>query len=133
MIKQYPNLGETLYEKRLDNGLLVRVVQKPGFSKAHAFLAVDYGSIDTKFSKNGINYDTPLGVAHYREHKMFDMPEGNIMQMFSQYGGSPNAFTSYDITAYYVECAGHFYENLNLLLSYVFLPYFLPSLKRQKQ
>ena len=124
MLRSYPNLGETFYEERLPNGLLIRVVRKPGFSKAHAFLAVDYGSMDTKFLKNGAVYETPQGVAHYLEHKMFDMPDGNIMQMFSQYGGNPNAFTSYDITAYYVECADHFFENLDLLLSYVFLPYF---------
>ena len=124
MIRSFPELGESFFEKRLANGLLVRVVSKPGFSKAHAFLAVDYGSMDTKFQRNGVPFETPQGVAHYLEHKMFDMPEGNIMQMFSQYGGNPNAFTSYDITAYYVECADHFFENLKLLLSYVYLPYF---------
>lgn len=55
---------------------------------------------------------------------MFDMPDGNVMQLFSQYGGSPNAFTSYDITAYYVECTEHFKENFQLLLNYVSTPYF---------
>ena len=124
MIKQYSNLGETVVEERLSNGLLVRIVKKPGFSKAHAFLAVNYGSMDTKFEKNHVQYSSPQGVAHYLEHKMFDMPEGNIMQLFSKYGGNPNAFTSYDITAYYVECTSHFRENLELLLQYVSTPYF---------
>ena len=124
MIKKYPDLGETVFEHRLGNGLLVRVVPKPGFAKSYAFLAVDYGSMDTSFAKNCVNYTTPRGVAHYLEHKMFDMPEINVMQLFSKYGGNPNAFTSYDITAYYVECTNHFRENLELLLRYVSTPYF---------
>ena len=60
--------------------------------------------MDTKFAQDGADYISPQGVAHYLEHKMFDMPDCNVMQLFSQYGGSPNAFTSYDLTAYYVEC-----------------------------
>lgn len=55
---------------------------------------------------------------------MFDMPDINVMQLFSQYGGNPNAFTSYDITAYYVECTECFRENFELLLRYVSTPYF---------
>lgn len=118
-IKPYPQLGETVYEARLSNGLLVRVVKKPGFSKARAFLAVDYGSMDTTFHSGGKSYRSPLGVAHYLEHKMFDMPDGDVMLQFARYGGNPNAFTSYDITAYYVECTDFFKENLELLLRFV--------------
>lgn len=124
MRKDYPNLGEIVYETKLSNGLLIRVVRKENFSKLHAFLAVDYGSMDTAFSIDGENCKSPFGVAHYLEHKMFDMPQCNVMQLFSQYGGSPNAFTSYDITAYYVECTECFSENIELLLKYVSTPYF---------
>ena len=124
IVKPYPHLGETVYEEKLPNGLLTRVVTKPGFAKTYAFLAVDYGSMDTRFSKNGASFASPQGVAHYLEHKMFDMPDCNVMQLFSKYGGSPNAFTSYDITAYYVQCTEHFRENLDLLLRYVTTPYF---------
>ena len=124
IVKPYPNLGETVYEAKLSNGLLSRVVTKPGFAKTYAFLAVDYGSMDTAFSKNGTVYRSPQGIAHYLEHKMFDMPDCNVMQLFSRYGGNPNAFTSYDITAYYVQCTDHFRENLELLLRYVTTPYF---------
>ena len=124
IVKPYPHLGEMVYEQRLANGMLSRVVVKPGFAKAYAFLAVDYGSMDTSFQLNNYVFETPMGVAHYLEHKMFDMPEGNVMQQFSQYGGSPNAFTSYDITAYYVECADHLKENLEILLRFVSTPFF---------
>ena len=133
MIKEYPGLGEAVYEERLPNGLLVRVVKKPDFAKAHAFLAVDYGSMDTSFCVDEKMYTSPQGVAHYLEHKMFDMPDGNVMQLFSKYGGNPNAFTSYDITAYYVECTDHFYDNLELLLRYVGTPYFTKESVEKEQ
>ncbi len=122
--KPYPDLGEMVYEARLSNGLLVRVVPKKGFSKTHCFLAVNYGSIDQNFTAAGIRYETPMGVAHYLEHKMFDMPDGNAMQQFADYGGSPNAFTSYDMTAYYVECTDHVKENLKTMLEFVSTPWF---------
>lgn len=122
--KPYPHLDEQIYEARLSNGLTVKVVSKPGFAKTHAFFAVNYGSMDTRFTLDGASHTTPEGVAHFLEHKMFDMPYGNAMQRFSQYGGSPNAFTSYDMTAYYVECTDHVKENLEILLDYVTTPYF---------
>lgn len=46
------------------------------------------------------------------------------MQRFSRYGGNPNAFTSYDLTAYYVECTDHVAENLQILLEMVNTPWF---------
>ena len=106
--KDFPAIGEHYFEERLENGLLVRVVEKPGFAKRYAFAATDYGSIDAEFILNGTHYTTPQGVAHYLEHKMFDLPEGNAMQEFAKYAGANNAFTSYTMTAYYVECTEHF-------------------------
>ena len=64
------------------------------------------------------------GVAHYLEHKMFDMENGNALQIMSATGASPNAFTSYNMTAYYFECTDSFEENLRTLLSFVSHPYF---------
>ena len=43
--KDFPKLGEHYFEERLPNGLLVRVMEKPGFAKRYAFVAADYGSI----------------------------------------------------------------------------------------
>ena len=122
--KEFPQLGEAYFEQRLENGMMVRVVEKPGFAKKFAFVAANFGSIDTKFRLNGVSYETPDGVAHYLEHKMFDLPEGNAMELFAQNAGSNNAFTSYTMTAYYVECTEHFEENLSILLRMVTTPYF---------
>lgn len=122
--RSFPNLAETFFEKRLPCGLLIRVTPKPDFSKTYAFLAANYGSIDTKFFLDGQPCETPDGVAHYLEHKMFDMPEGNVMEEFTRLGGSPNAFTSYAMTAYHVQCTQRWEENLTLLLQFVSTPYF---------
>lgn len=122
--KEYPQLGECCWEERLPNGLTIRVVPKAGFARKYAFFATDYGAIDTCFVMDGQQVATPDGVAHYLEHKMFDMPDGDAMQAFSKAGGSPNAFTSYDMTAYYFDCTENFDENLKILTQMVFTPYF---------
>lgn len=122
--REFPALRECYLEERLENGLLVRVVPRPGFAKRFAFLATDFGSVDTRFSFEGRHYEVPAGVAHYLEHKMFDLPEGNAMDIYAQYGGSNNAFTNYTMTAYYVECSDCFEENLQTLLRMVTTPYF---------
>lgn len=123
----YPKLGERFYEQRLPNGLCVRVLPKPGFARRYAFLGVNFGSIDTHFTLNGREYHVPDGIAHYLEHKMFDLPEGDATEQFAAHGGSPNAFTSYSMTAYYFDCTEEFEENLRILLRLVTVPYFTPE------
>lgn len=56
---EYPNLGETLYEEVLPNGLSVLVAVKPGFCKNAAFFATRYGGADRRFKVNGEWIDTP--------------------------------------------------------------------------
>ena len=121
---EFPRLGEVCFEERLPSGLLLRIIPKRGFSKKYAFLGVNFGSIDTSFSVNGKKYRVPDGIAHYLEHKMFDLPEGNAMNFYADHGGSPNAFTSYDMTAYYFSCTEQFEENLKILLRMVLTPWF---------
>ena len=123
----YPKLGEQFYEQKLPNGLCVRVLPKPGFARRYAFLGVNFGSIDTHFTLDGREYRVPDGIAHYLEHKMFDLPEGDATEQFAAHGGSPNAFTSYTMTAYYFDCTEEFEENLRILLRLVTVPYFTPE------
>ncbi len=120
----YPRLQECCYEAVLENGLTVRVLPKPDFDRFYAVLAVNYGALDTEYLQNGTLVRTPAGVAHYLEHKMFDLPDGSAMQGFTRYGGNPNAFTGYEMTAYYVQSTEHAEENLRLLLEMVMTPYF---------
>ena len=120
----FPRLQEEYYETVLPNGLTVRVLPKPQFDKLYAVLAIRFGSVDTVFRFRGELRHTPAGVAHYLEHKMFDLPDGNAMQRFTELGGSANAFTGYDMTAYYVQAVDRKEENLRLLLDMVLTPYF---------
>ncbi len=124
---EYPKLGERCWQEILPNGLCVRVVPKPGFARRYAFLGVNFGSIDTQFTLGGVRHRVPDGIAHYLEHKMFDLPEDNAMNLFAAHGGSPNAFTGYAMTAYYFDCTEEFEENLKILLRLVTEPYFTPE------
>lgn len=126
-VKTFPEAGEQYYEQQLANGLLVRVIPRKGFARKLAFLATDFGSNDMCFTVDGERCTVPAGTAHYLEHKMFDLPEGNAMEAFAKYGGSNNAFTNYTMTAYYVECTDCFAENLQILLRMVTTPYFTPE------
>ena len=123
--KQYPELDETLYRETLENGLTVLVVPRKGFTKKLAYFVTDFGSIHTDFRLDGKEYHAPAGVAHYLEHKMFDLPgDRDVSAEFAALGASTNAFTSYDMTAYYFSCTDHFDECLRLLLEFVSTPYF---------
>ena len=122
--KEYPRMGETVFSARLDNGLTVYVDVKPDFQKSYAFFATDYGGMDMKFQLDGQWHDTPAGVAHFLEHKTFDTKDGNALQDLAANGASPNAFTNSAITGYYFESTEKFYENLNILLSFVSQPYY---------
>ena len=121
---EYPRIGETVLSETLPNGLRLVVVPKPGYRKRYAFFTTRYGGMDMKFKLGDTWYDTPAGIAHYLEHKMFDTEEGNALQELSQNGAEPNAFTANSMTAYYFDCTEHFEENLRILLSFVSVPYF---------
>ena len=120
----YPQLDETVIWDKLPNGLTIAVVPKKGFQKKLAYFVTDYGSIHTRFKLDGEEMEAPDGVAHFLEHKMFDLPRGEISGEFAALGANPNAFTSYDMTAYYFSGAEEFQKNLELLLEFVSTPYF---------
>ena len=122
--KFYPQVGETLYKETLSCGLTVAVLPRPGFTKKLCYFVTDFGAIHTAFTVDGKEYTVPAGIAHYLEHKLFDMPGRDVVEEFSSLGAVPNAFTGYDMTAYYFSCTEHFYENLRLLLEFVTTPYF---------
>ena len=122
---RYPELDETCYKEVLENGLTVAVVKRPGFTKKLAYFVTDYGAIHTSFTLEGKEYQAPAGVAHYLEHKLFDMPGGrDVSAEFASLGAMTNAFTSYDMTAYYFSCTENFRDCLKLLLEFVSTPYF---------
>ena len=122
--RYYPRLNETVFWDRLPNGLTVAVVPRQGFSKKMAYFVTGAGSLQRQFRMDGQDYTAPMGVAHFLEHKLFDMPGRDISAEFAAMGASVNAFTSYDMTAYYFSCTEHFFPCLKLLLEMVAKPYF---------
>ena len=106
--KEYPRIGEKIYHAELPNGLHIYVDRRPEFQKSYAFFATNYGGMDMKFRLDGQWRDTPAGVAHFLEHKMFDTEDGNALQDLAANGASPNAFTSSALTGYYFESTEKF-------------------------
>ena len=133
MNKQYyPALDETLFSVTLPNGLHIMVNHKPGFTKKLCYFAADFGAVHREFTLEGEKYTVPGGITHYLEHKMFDMPQGDVSGRFAALGASVNAFTSYDMTAYYFSCTENFEDCLRLLLEFVSTPYFTEESVRRE-
>ena len=132
--KEFKNIGETVYGTTLPNGLRLRVIPKRGFSTCYAVFATNYGGAHRRFAIDGRIEDTPAGVAHFLEHKMFDLPNGdNALNLLSANGASPNAFTSSGVTCYYFQCTEGFEENLRMLLHFVSTPYFTSETVQKEQ
>ena len=121
----FPQLDETVYMDTLSNGLRVCVVPRPGFSRKLAYFVTDFGAIHTNFLLDSQKVQTPAGIAHFLEHKMFDLPDGrDVSAELAALGASTNAFTSHDMTAYYIGCTENFEASLRLLLEFVSTPCF---------
>ena len=133
MLTNYTRIGETARWETLPNGLPVCIVPKKDFQRKYALFATRYGGMDMRFQLNGQWLDTPAGIAHYLEHKMFDTEAGNALQELAKNGAEPNAFTSNAITCYYFDSTEKFYENLEILLSFVSVPYFTEESVEKEQ
>lgn len=132
--KEYPELGETIYSEVLENGLAVFVMPKRDYVKTFAAFATRYGGSDTRFKLGDGFVETPEGIAHFLEHKMFDMPDGSdAMTALSALGASPNAFTGPDSTCYIFSCTDNLEQSLRVLLNYVTTPYFTDASVAKEQ
>ena len=132
--KRFDNIGENLYTAKLPDGLTLNVAAKPGYATSFAAFAANYGGAMRRFSTGGGWVDTPAGVAHFLEHKMFDMPDGdNALNVLSANGADPNAYTSAGMTCYYFESTRDFYDNLEMLLRFVSTPYFTAESVKKEQ
>lgn len=134
--KELENLDLSLYEETLENGLRIFLVPKADSESIYATFTTDFGGNHTEFIPNGKSdfIKVPDGIAHFLEHKMFDLENGiDVMTSFSKNGVSANASTSYFKTTYLFDGSSHFEENLNLLLDYVQSPYFTDeSVEKEK-
>ena len=126
-------LDEDLYRNQLSSGMKCYIIPKAGYLEKQAMLTVCYGSADSTYTLNGREIKNPEGIAHFLEHKLFDDEENTLFSQFSQWGGSVNAFTTFNQTAYYVSCIDNFQDNLELLLRFCQSPYITDeSVEREK-
>lgn len=126
-VMNYEKINETVYKKVLDNGLTVFINKKHGFNKIFSSFITNFGAYDVKFIPiDEKEYtEVPYGVAHFLEHKMFEMPDGiDASNLFADLGADSNAYTDYNETAYIVSCTSNFEKVLITLLDFVQTPYF---------
>lgn len=134
--KEDKHTNECLYFGKHPSGLEIYIMPKKGYSQNYALFGTRYGSVDSEFIVPGENQITkvPDGIAHYLEHKMFDMPDNsNVFDKFAKLGGNANAFTSFNMTAYLFSATENVYENLAVLLDYVQRPHFTPESVEKEQ
>ena len=119
---------------QLDNGLSIYIMEKPGFDSTFALYGTKYGSINTKFSRNGgEEIEVPAGIAHFLEHKLFESEDGDAFSRFAKTGAYCNAYTSFDKTCYIFSCSKSFDKNLEILLDFVQSPYFTAETVAKEQ
>ena len=127
-------IGESYTLATLPNGLKVYICEKPQYTSAYAVFGTKYGSIDTRFSKNGGKLiSVPEGIAHFLEHKLFESEDGDAFSKYAKTGAMANAFTTFDRTCYLFSCSDNFDENLDILLDFVQSPYFTKETVEKEQ
>ena len=129
-------LDQDVYFEQLDNGLKVYLVPFENKNSYYLNYYTNYGGEDIEFIPNGKKQmiTSPLGIAHFIEHQMFEVEEGDTpFQFYGKSGTSCNAATNYDSTQYEVEGTENLLENLDFLINYVNTPYFTEqSVEKEK-
>lgn len=116
-----------IYEEKLENGLEIYIIPKNNCNNIYTTFTTKYGSNNDEFVPNGEKKmkKFPLGIAHFLEHKMFEMQNGqDPFEIYSNNGADANANTSNYKTTYLFSGPEFFEENINFLLDYVQEPYF---------
>lgn len=113
------------YNYKAQSGLKIIFLKKQGFSKKFCGIGTKYGGSNLEYILNGEKIRTKAGIAHFIEHKLFQMPDGSdAFKTFTDLYTSSNAYTANDKTIYYYKTLDEFYTPLELLLKMYFTPYF---------
>ena len=77
---------QKIYYEKLDNGLDIFLIPNKKVKKYHLEISVKYGSEIEEFIpiKEKEYYKLPLGVAHFLEHKMFDMENSDPFDFYGK-------------------------------------------------
>lgn len=128
-ILENKKLEEKIYYTKLHSNMKVFVLKKPQISKKYAIFGTNYGSNDLEYINphTGKKISLNHGIAHFLEHKMFEMPDGSdAFGEFSRLGADANAFTSFNFTGYLFSTTNeeNFPKALKHLITYVQTPHF---------
>lgn len=115
--KKYPYLPDSIYQAKLENGLSVILIPKKEFHETYVAMTVYFGSVDNMLTtEEGVVTSYPAGIAHFLEHKLFEMSDGgDFLQEFTKYGVEANAYTGFSQTSYFFSTTDVLHEPLNLL------------------
>lgn len=116
---------ETVHQLTLDNGMRVHLIPKkaPAYT-TYVELSVPFGALDLDYEKDGIRKTLPAGVAHFLEHKMFAMPNGDAFPVLTKLGADGNAMTSYETTSYVFQSTTDILPALEYLFEMIDTPHF---------
>lgn len=120
-------LDQNVFYEKLSSGLKVYLIPYTKKNNYSASLFTNYGSINNDFIPIGEKELTsfPAGIAHFLEHKMFEMENGlDPFSFYAKTGTNANASTSFKVTNYIIWGNNNISENIKYLLEYVYSPYF---------
>ena len=119
-MKEYKinNFKEKLFYEELENGLRIFVVPIKNKTSFAASIVVKYGGRDISFKTNDKLNNTPTGIAHFLEHKMFERKE-DPFTYYGKFGTDVNAATSDDYTCYYFIGNKCFNKSLKYLINWI--------------
>lgn len=121
-------------EKKLPNGLTVRLLSMPGYGSVHAIYATAFGSVNRAFKTQDGVQQLPAGIAHFLEHKMFENEDGvDAFSLYGETGAAANAYTGFDRTSYIFTATNQIDRNLDILLSFVGHPHFTAETVAKEQ
>lgn len=117
----HPKIGQELYTYTFENGLTIYLLPKTGFKEVTGILSVDFGSLDNRLTgSDGQEMIYPAGVAHFLEHKLFELSDGKDGAIeFVKLGSEVNAFTSFERTSYFFTAKDQVKENIDLLFKLI--------------
>ncbi len=128
-IVNYFGKEQLVYYEKLKNGLEVYILPNNNQANYHIEVVSKYGSSIKEFIPIGEKdyIKLPLGVAHFLEHKTFDIDAEDAFKFFSKTGTYINAATNYFYTKYYIDGKKSIKKNLDYLLNMIFTPYYIPE------
>ena len=117
---------QIVYYDKLSNGLKIYAIPNNNLDNYHIEVVCKYGSSIKEFIPIGEKeyLKLPLGVAHFLEHKMFDMEGTDPFTFYSKTGTYINAGTNYFYTKYYIDGKKNLKKNFDYLLDMIYTPYF---------